>query len=483
VAKGGAHYEYLKTQQEVCYESIDVIDEWEREALEEKISTVEVQAWERRLGSRLWELVIADKQIGHAFIKGGNNVLTELSRFATHDNMCRWVIYTLDKFYSRFKDFRPDLIVMSNNPASLNSLAMVRVAELLKIPYFIPHCSYIRDRMFLAVNNPFMTSSAVNQKFFAMGDDELELDADHEEFYERLRSLDARKPPWLDLLTADKRKTQSSGRLKFWALVSYEFGHAIFRELQKRVLRTQPNSLRVRLPFSNFLFWFRQQWAYRTSARKFRAEPESGERYVVVPLTVNPEASTTIFAPDFVDPIAVVENISVRVPLAFSVYVTEHPAMLGRRPRGFYKYLESIPNVHVRGPLESNDKLIAGATSVILVSGTNGLEALAKGVHTVLLGRSFYSELGIGTFMPSLEALHELLSVYAEELSSEIERNRRVLSVRKMIYALQENSFPARSNLFWGLVRTPKALSDDVRRDVATLAKAIEKAYLDEIES
>jgi hypothetical protein len=194
---------------------------------------------------------------------------------------------------------------------------------------------------------------------------------------------------------------------------------------------------------------------------------------------VNPEASTTIFAPDFVDPIAVVENISVRVPLAFSVYVTEHPAMLGRRPRGFYEYLESIPNVHVRGPLESNDKLIAGATSVILVSGTNGLEALAKGVHTVLLGRSFYSELGIGTFMPSLEALHDLLSVHAEEISSELERGKRIQGVKRLIFALQKNSFSARSDLFWGLVRTPDGLSLEIKEEVANLARAIEASYSD----
>ena len=480
MAKGGAHYDFLRTQNEVHYESIDVIDEWEQAALEVDVSSAEVEAWEKRLDIRLWDMVIADKQIGHSFVRGGTQVLTELSRVATHENICRWVIYTLNKFLSRFQSFKPDLIVMSNNPASLNSLAMVRVAEFLKIPYFIPHCSYIRNRMFLAVNNPFMNSTVINQTFFSLTDeDKYQLDSDHQEFYDRLRSLAAKKPPWLDLLITDKKKSQSLGFIRFWLRVVYELGHTVALEVRRGRLKKRANSLRVKLPYSNFLFWLRQQLAYRKRSGGLAVQPEPGETYVIVPLTVNPEASTTILAPDFVDSLAVVEKISVRVPLHFKVYVTEHPAMLGRRPSGFYDQLESIPNVYVRGPLESNDELIAGAASVILVSGTNGLEALAKGVHTVLLGRSFYSEVGIATFMPSLDDLHEILTKRVDEISSEFERGKRIQGVKRLIFALQKNSFSARSDLFWGLVRAPDDLSLEIKEEVANLATAIEASYSD----
>jgi len=480
VAKDGIHYEFLKTQTEVDYEVLDVVDQWEATALGLEVSQADVALWEDRLGCRLWDLVVADRQIGHSFVRGANFIATELTRHTSYKNICNLVGHTLNEFLVRFKSFRPDLIVMSNNPASLNSLAMVKVAEYLGIPYAIPHGSYVRDRMFIAMNNPFMESIEVTNSFHKLAEkDQYDLDQDHQEFFERLGSSSSKKPPWVDLLLSEKEKSRSMGKARFWMAVLREFLYASMENLRRKRQKNVADSLRLKLPFSNFLFWFRQQLSYRRSSEFESIDPSAGERYIVVPLGVNPEASTMVFAPDFVDPITLVEQIAINTPLSFKVYVTEHPAMLGRRPSGFYQRLREIPNVYIRGPIETNEKLVAGAVSMVLVSGTSGLEALAKGVHTVVLGKCFYSASGIAHSLPSYKDLHEILINEFQKISDDSKRSKRTESVKRLMYALQENSFPARSNLFWGAVRSPEDLSPEIRGEISKLAKAIEKSWLD----
>ena len=70
--KSGCHLDFLKTQTEVEYEHIDVMDGIEAQALETEADDAKIEEWERRLGTSLMELVVADRQIGHRYVAGAH---------------------------------------------------------------------------------------------------------------------------------------------------------------------------------------------------------------------------------------------------------------------------------------------------------------------------------------------------------------------------------------------------------------------------
>ena len=73
----------------------------------------------------------------------------------------------------------------------------------------------------------------------------------------------------------------------------------------------------------------------------------------------------------------------------FRVIVKEHPGMLGARPPGFYRTLQPYRSVTlVSGDVSSNE-VLAASHVVLTWTGTVGLEALARGIPVVTLGRPY----------------------------------------------------------------------------------------------
>ena len=105
----------------------------------------------------------------------------------------------------------------------------------------------------------------------------------------------------------------------------------------------------------------------------------AGEKYVLFPLHLQPEASTIIMAPEYVDQEVFVKNASRSIPLGYYLYVKEHPNMLGKRPGNYYAKLKENFNVRLIDPSADNRKIIDGAELILNLTGTAGLEgALMK---------------------------------------------------------------------------------------------------------
>lgn len=130
-------------------------------------------------------------------------------------------------------------------------------------------------------------------------------------------------------------------------------------------------------------------WRIRSSVR-FET-PRSDQRYVFVPLHVQPEMSTLLFAPYFVNQLDFVRNIAQSTPANTTVYVKEHPVMIskGLRTAGYLKQLARIPNVHLVDG-DTTD-LIKGAERVITVTGTPALEAVLLDTPVTLFGDVYFN--------------------------------------------------------------------------------------------
>lgn len=144
-----------------------------------------------------------------------------------------------------------------------------------------------------------------------------------------------------------------------------------------------------------YAFWypqksFRQKIRGLAEKRVFdRARP--GDKFFLYPLHSQPESSTSVLATYFCDQIDTIRNIAFSLPLAYKLYVKEHPVAVGERTRDFYQKLKEIPNVVLLSPKENTAELIKKSVGVVTLTGTVGLEAALSGKHVYVLGSVFYA--------------------------------------------------------------------------------------------
>lgn len=125
---------------------------------------------------------------------------------------------------------------------------------------------------------------------------------------------------------------------------------------------------------------------------------------------MDPEASTLISAPYYANQTAVIEALSKSVPLSSTILVKEHPIMIGKRPRGFYKKLSRMPNVVLINHTESSYQLIQNASLVATITGTVGWEAMVLQKPLLLLGETPYMQINEGyVFCQNYAELHKAI--------------------------------------------------------------------------
>ena len=133
----------------------------------------------------------------------------------------------------------------------------------------------------------------------------------------------------------------------------------------------------------------RAQWVMRRKKNIF--DPVSqNDRYYLFPLHLQPEASTLVLSPWYVDQLDTIRNISKTLSADRLLYVKEHISALGRHSQKFYNDIKAIHNVRLIAPDENTPELIRRAMGVIVLSSTMGWEALLLKRPVYVLGRVFY---------------------------------------------------------------------------------------------
>ncbi|MFA5878105.1 MAG: hypothetical protein WC845_01940 [Candidatus Staskawiczbacteria bacterium] len=109
------------------------------------------------------------------------------------------------------------------------------------------------------------------------------------------------------------------------------------------------------------------------------------------PLQYQPEASTSVYATYYCDQLSTIRNIAFALPFPYRLYVKEHPASVGLRPRSFYKKIKKLPNVVLISPQEDTERIVKSSSGVITITSTIGMEAILAGKPAYVLGNMFYS--------------------------------------------------------------------------------------------
>jgi len=151
--KNGKHLDFLNNQKDIKYHFIDNRDLIEDEALKMKrIDLERIEQIEKDLNIPLWHFVVADRNMGHFFVKGAMMAKSPMMKLANHQNIMRWVIKYYDVINKRLDEYKPDAVIFLAI-ASLPPLMLAKICEKKGIPYFVPKSSRIRNLYSIIKNN------------------------------------------------------------------------------------------------------------------------------------------------------------------------------------------------------------------------------------------------------------------------------------------------------------------------------------------
>ena len=133
-------------------------------------------------------------------------------------------------------------------------------------------------------------------------------------------------------------------------------------------------------------------------------------KYILITLHVQPEASIDVVGTKYDNQIEFVKNIAKTTPNDYTILVKEHSHAIGNRSTCFYKNLNNLPNVILLHPNESSRDAIKNAKLVISNTGTSSLEASILNIPAITATKMFYYKLMLKEcFNPIEENIGELL--------------------------------------------------------------------------
>lgn len=142
----------------------------------------------------------------------------------------------------------------------------------------------------------------------------------------------------------------------------------------------------------------------------FDSPNQTVDQYAFFALHYEPEALPMILAPFYTDQLWLVKQAAQSLPAQFKLYVKDHPQMVGRRPRSFYKELKKIPNVRLINPRVTSFDLISTCKLTLTISGTAAWEAVLLKKPVIIFGKVFYSSLSAVKVCRSILDLPALVS-------------------------------------------------------------------------
>jgi len=192
-------------------------------------------------------------------------------------------------------------------------------------------------------------------------------------------------------------------------------------------------------------------------------KPVPGEKYIFYPLHFQPEATTLVQAPLYVDQLALLHDIAASLPAGYRLYVKEHLSSRGRRPLGFYETIRAIPSARLLGPDENTWSLIRDAAVVAVITGTVGWEGLMFEKPVVTFGDVFFNH-HPSVYRAGRAAKDTWFELFTRATTNHVHDRDAVLA---MIAALHQSTYPG----FIGNPRSfPEALDPE---NVKLLADAV----------
>lgn len=409
-------YEFLKRQKEVAYSALLLEDEVLARYKKESLDLPYLTYLEKEYGiPNLWPFIMSDRVIRYnLYLRAYPH---DVSAY-THEEMIKMLQVTARAIIEFFEKEKPDFIVFSV-VGNLSSMLLYYIAKKKGIRTFLIEGTRIGIRY-------FFTESYDRSAFLFRT-------------VERIRALPAQeKPCYTDAqkFLADFQHTphyflQASGAAD---AIMQNFDTGRLRHLNfllpERLVRSIRWTLHSARNYMNNAHkedyiimkpWHEVIDKIKRKARIMRGygdlydEPVEGESFAYFALHTEPEAYPMVLAPFYVDQVWLAKQIARSLPLSFKLYVKDHPAMMGLRPRSYYTELKKIPNIRLIDPSVSSLALIQKSKLTLTLTGTTGWEAVLLKKPVIIFGSMYYDRLSAVKKCVAIEDLPFLITQQLEE--------------------------------------------------------------------
>jgi hypothetical protein len=204
----------------------------------------------------------------------------------------------------------------------------------------------------------------------------------------------------------------------------------------------------------------RQLGAWYVTEERLRAS-----RYVFYPLHTEPEVSLLVYGRPFLNQIEVIRQIAISLPIDMQLVVKEHPWMVGKRTRSFYRKLLNIPRVHLARPEMAARELISHAALIAVVTGSVALEGVILEKPVITFGDCPFNALP-SAMVRRCADLRELPSLLATMLDEHQHDEAALQAYVAAVFELSEsvNLYSVLLEKKGVYVERPAARADEIRK-------------------
>lgn len=173
------------------------------------------------------------------------------------------------------------------------------------------------------------------------------------------------------------------------------------------------------------------QWQEKNFSDKYK--------YIYFPLQLQPEASTSLRSPYFMNLLHTIEQISKSLPLGYKLLVKEHPRAIGSRKLNFYRKIKSFHNVELVSMNIKSKEVLDACELIIGFGGTTLFEAIMKNKKVIILGDFPYVDFSLVSIIkePSL-----LFIAIQKMLKIKITEEKSNKDMEKMLNYYNQRVFP-----------------------------------------
>lgn len=139
------------------------------------------------------------------------------------------------------------------------------------------------------------------------------------------------------------------------------------------------------------------------------------EKFFFFPLHFPRESQLTVRAPHCLNQEAIVDIAARSLPSGYKLYIKEHPNHIGEVPLKVIRQISKMKDVVLLHPQSHSHQLIQKSSGVIVINSTVGFESILYQKPVVVLGKPFFSGLGltidVGDYFHLPEALRQALKL------------------------------------------------------------------------
>lgn len=401
-------YQRAEKHKDIPFAALYDLDQLEKKWIAQNINEEQFNQLEEKIGADvLAKTVIADKNLAGGWVDGAIIFDTPLAKKAIHQSALKAYIHELYTFLiDLYEEQKPELAYVYT-VASGMTYAIAAAARHQNFPFVRFQHSRIQKYFVLDTTLEGLLDPVKD----VLGQAEQDTSV-LKEFYEPAKKyLHSYRTSSADTSNLLLNKKMYSKAMQWPSILRSCLG--ILWRSAKKIFIKDGIDLRERPERLNFVFRVSSALTRRYLNPDKYAQSFEGlkdKNYIYFALHVDPEASTLISAPYYANQTAVIEALSKSVPLSSTILVKEHPIMIGKRPRGFYKKLSRMPNVVLINHTESSYQLIQNASLVATITGTVGWEAMVLQKPLLLLGETPYMQINEGyVFCQNYAELHKAI--------------------------------------------------------------------------